>query len=108
MRVLEFIVDGQILSKNPSCDFDNIVPGTEGYLKAHFTFSHEWDGVVKVVAFWRGNKECTPQILKDGQTCIVSADALKGRTFGVSILGKKDAQIITTNRAEVAQKGGAT
>lgn len=28
MRTLSFIVDRQIIKKNPECDFDNIVPGT--------------------------------------------------------------------------------
>lgn len=106
MRVLEFIVDGQILTKNPSCDFSNIVSGTEGYLQAHFTFSPEWDGAVKVAAFWRGNLECPPQLLRDGHTCVIPSDALVGRTFGINILGKKGNQIIPTNRVEVRQKGG--
>ena len=39
MRTLKFIVDGQILRQDPTCDFSNIVPGTEGYLIAEFAFS---------------------------------------------------------------------
>lgn len=107
MRVLEFIVDGQILTKNPSCDFENIVSGTEGYLQAHFSFSPEWNGFVKAASFWRGNRECTPQLLEDGYTCVISADALTGSSFGVSIVGKKGTQVISTDRVEVKQKGGA-
>lgn len=107
MRVLEFVVDGQILTKNPSCDFENIVSGTEGYLRAHFSFSPEWNGTVKAASFWRGKRECTPQLLKDGCSCVISADALTGSSFGVSIVGKKGEQVIYTDRVEVKQKGGA-
>lgn len=107
MRVLEFIVEGQILTKNPSCNFENLVPGTEGYLQAHFSFSPEWNGCVKAAAFWRGDQECTPQLLKDGHTCMISADALTGRSFGVSIVGKKGNQLMPTNRVVVVQNGGA-
>lgn len=107
MRVLEFIVDGQRLTKNPSCDFEGIVPGTEGYLQARFIFSPDWDGAVKAASFWRGDQECEPQLLKDGQTCMISADALKAKTFGVGIIGRKGTQIIPTNRVSVTQNGGA-
>lgn len=107
MRVLEFIVDGQIITKNPLCNFDNLVPGTSGYLQARFSFSPEWNGYAKAAAFWRGDKECEPQLLKDGQTCMISADALVGRTFGVSIIGKKGKSVMSTNRVAVVQNGGA-
>ena len=39
MRTLKFIVEGQIIKQDPSCDFTNLVPGTEGYLRAEFSFS---------------------------------------------------------------------
>ena len=107
MRVLEFIVDGQKLTKNPACNFENLVPGTEGYLQARFSFSSDWDGVVKAASFWRGDQECTPQLLRDGCTCMISADALKSKTFGVGIVGKKGTQVIFTNRVAVSQNGGA-
>ena len=41
MRTLKFKVDGQIITKHPDCDFSNLVPGTEGYLRAEFIFSDE-------------------------------------------------------------------
>ena len=51
MRTLKFIVHDQIVEKDPKCDFDNLVPGTEGYLRAVFSFSPEWDDCVRVAAF---------------------------------------------------------
>lgn len=106
MRVLEFIVEDQILTKNPSCDFENLVPGTEGYLQARFSFSPAWNGFVKAAAFWRGNRECEPQLLKDGYTCMISTDALEGKSFGVSVVGKQGEKVLITNRVKVNQNGG--
>lgn len=34
MRILKFIVDKQIIRRDPNCDFSNLVSGTKGYLKA--------------------------------------------------------------------------
>lgn len=105
MRTLKFIVDGQILSQDPKCDFNGLVPGTEGYLQAEFSFSPDWKGCTKVAAFWAMGKECEPQILKDGKTCVIPAEALVGRTFKVQIMGKKDSLKMTTNKTLVYQKG---
>ena len=106
MRTLKFIVDRQIIKQDPDCDFDDIVPGTVGYLKAEFSFSSEWDNSVKVAAFYRNGNECTPQELKDGKSCMIPAEALKGRRFAIRLFGKnKDVQL-TTNKVEVVQKGG--
>ena len=106
MRVLEFIVEDQILSKNPSCNFEGLVPGTEGYLQARFSFSPSWNGYVKAASFWHGNEECDPQLLRDGYTCMISSDALKGKTFGISIVGKNGNQVLSTNKILITQNGG--
>lgn len=106
MRTLSFIVDGQIISKNPDCDFSDLVPGTTGYLKAEFIFSNEWKGTVKVASFWRNGYECPPQILKDGTSCMIPTEALTSRRFKIAILGKNEKIKLTTNKIEVEQNGG--
>lgn len=106
MRTLSFIVDGQIIKKDPECDFNDIVPGSSGYLVAKFTFSSEWDDTVKVVAFWRNSHECPPQILKDGRSCVIPSEALTNRSFCISVLGKKGKLKLTTNKIKVVQNGG--
>lgn len=106
MRTLKFIVDKQIIKEDPNCNFDNIVPGTAGYLKAEFSFSEEWDNTVKVVGFYRNGNECPPQELKDGKSCTIPAEALKGRKFGIEILGKNNDVRLTTNMIEIVQNGG--
>ena len=106
MRTLKFNVDGQIINKDPECDFSNLVPGTSGYLRAEFTFSSEWDNTAKVVSFWRNGHECKPQILKDGKSCKIPEEALTSRQFKIGVLGKNKNTKLTTNKIEVGQNGG--
>lgn len=107
MRVLKFIVDGQIIKQDPECDFNGLVPGSEGYLKAEFSFSPEWKNNAKVASFWSlMGKEYPPQELKDGKTCMIPVEALAKRVFKVGVMGKRLGVTITTNKVAVKQNGG--
>lgn len=107
MRTLKFIVDKQIIKQDPKCDFSGLIPGTEGYLQAEFSFSSEWKDCVKVAGFFSPmGKEYPPQILEDGKTCMIPPEALKGRVFKVQVKGKKDDLKLTTNKVAVCQNGG--
>lgn len=106
MRILRFIVDGQIITQDPECDFSDLVPGTTGYLKAEFIFSKEWNNTVKVADFSRNGHECEPQILKDGKSCMIPEEALTSRQFKIRVLGKNENIRLTTNKVEVVQNGG--
>ncbi len=108
MRTLKFIVDGQILKKDPNCDFSNLVPGSEGYVRVAFAFSPEWNGCVKVASFWSAmGKEYPPQVLEDGTSCLVPSEALERYSYDLSVLGKKEKYRIKTNVVRVVQDGGA-
>ena len=109
MRTLKFIVEDQIIKQDPSCDFDNLVPGTDGYLQAEFTFSPEWKGCVRFAEFSTmlgGEKSVKP--LKHGKTCLIPAEVLKRRTFKIRVIGKKEDFEITTDKVAVSQNGGKT
>lgn len=107
MRVLKFIVDGQIIKQDPECDFNGLVPGSEGYLKAEFSFSPEWKNHAKVASFWSMmGREYPPQALKDGRTCMIPAEALAKKVFKVGVMGKRLGTTITTNKVAVKQNGG--
>lgn len=107
MRTLRFIVEDLIIKPDPNCDFSNLVPGTEKYLQAEFVFSHGWNGFVRVATFHSLlGKEYPPQILADGKTCLIPAEALLRRTFKVGVVGKKDGVKLTTNRVAISQRGG--
>ena len=107
MRTLKFIVDKQIIKQDPNCDFDDLIPGSEGYLQAEFSFSPEWKGTVKAVGFFSVmGKEYEPQILKDGKTCMIPAEALAKRSFKVQVMGKREGFKLKTNKVTVSQNGG--
>ena len=108
MRTLKFIVDDQIIKKDPDCDFSNIVPGSEGYLKAEFSFSSEWNNFAKIAAFYSiTGKEFEPQVLKDGKTCVIPAEALKRIKFRIQVMGKNSYNMkLITNTVEIKQDGG--
>lgn len=102
MRLLEFKVDKQYLKKDPDCDFTKIVAGSKNYLKAHFTFSEDWDGCKKAASFWRGKEEHAVLLMND--ECVIPEEVLVGMTFGVSVLGQKDDVQIPTNQTTVRQE----
>lgn len=106
MRTLKFIVDKQIIKKDPECDFDNIVPGSSGYLRVDFSFSSEWTNAIKVASFWKNGKECEPRQLVDGHSCIIPDEALTSRRFKIGLLGKDGEMRLNTNLIEIIQNGG--
>ena len=107
MRILRFLVNDQLIEKDPNCDFNGLVPGTEEYLQAEFVFSPEWNGYTKIVAFESMfGVEYEPQILKDGKTCMIPSEALKRRSFKIRVLGRKGNFKTTTNKITVQQNGG--
>lgn len=107
MRVLRFIVNDQIITQDPNCDFTGLVPGTEGYLQANFSFSPEWIGCAKVAAFYSPfGKEYPPQILKDGATCVIPSEALEKQSFKIQVIGKRKDVKLLTNKVVISQDGG--
>lgn len=102
MRLLTFNVDAQHIYKDPDCDFTKIVAGSRNYLRAHFTFSPEWQDCIKVASFWRGSKEYA--VLLENDECNIDPDALTGITFGVTVTGQRGDYRITTNRILVRQE----
>ena len=107
MRTLKFIVDELQIKLDPNCDFSGLVPGTDGYLEAKFSFSPEWDDCVKVAAFYSPmlGKEFPPRVLAN-DACLIPTEALKRRTFKVQVMGKNKNYKLTTNKVAVTQDGG--
>lgn len=103
MRTLKFIVEGQSIKQDPSCNFSGIVPGTKGYLKAEFSFSKDWKDCRKAAVFELLRNEYPAPIV--GNTCEIPAEALTWKSFSVKVVGERDGYRITTNRVEVKQNG---
>ena len=108
MRTLRFIVGDQIIEQDPDCDFSDLVPGSEGYLQAEFSFSPQWKNTVKAATFYSMmGKEHGAEMLKDGKTCMIPAEALKKRAFKIKVTGRgRDGFRIGTNKVTVVQNGG--
>lgn len=108
MRTLKFIVEDQIVRPDPNCDFSDLVPGTKGYLKAEFSFSKAWEGYTKVAGFFSMmGREYKPQVLRDGKSCTIPAEACARSQFRIQVLGKKDVDVLKTNKLVVLQNGGS-
>lgn len=109
MKTLRFIVENQIIKKDPNCDFSYLVPGTKGYLIAEFSFSKEWEGMAKVVGFYSPlGREYPPRALADGKTCVIPFEALDKRIFKIQVIGQSPdfKQKLKTNKVAVYQNGG--
>lgn len=107
MKTLRFIVDNQLIKKDPNCDFSNLVPGSKGYMTAEFSFSKEWNGMSKVVGFYSPlGREYPPRVLADGKTCVIPFEALEKRIFKIQVVGRKGDTTLRTNKAIVYQNGG--
>jgi hypothetical protein len=96
-----------VIRQDPECDFSNLIPGTSGYLKADFQFSHEWDQTKRVAGFYSNlGREYPPQELENGRTCVIPSEALKRSVFKVQVIGSKNGLKLQTNKVIVHQNGG--
>lgn len=104
MRKLNFIVNNQIMTKDPKCDWTGIVRGTVGYLQANFQISSdEWKGCAIAAEFTSGHKTEHAPIING--KCTIPSEILTRSRFKVKLIGVKDNYKITTNEVEVRQDG---
>lgn len=107
MRILRFIVEGQIIKPDPTCDFGNLIPRTESFIQAQFSFSKEWNNCLKVAAFYSMiGTEYAPQPIKNDLTCMIPIDAVKRHKFQIQIVGRNlnDGSKFCTNKLTIEQK----
>ena len=105
MRILEFNVAKQHISKKQDCDFSGLVAGSVGYLHAKFYFSEpEWSKCDdKVARFWVGEKEYA-KLLGGDNTCVIPPEVLTGKRFEVSVIGAAPGYKIETNKINIRQE----
>ena len=108
MRTLRFKVSGQELIRASGCDFSNIIAGTSGYLQAAFEFGQDWDGTIRVAAFYPYlQSQEVGRLIKDG-TCIVPDEITAYDTFKIGVVGQREnGQRITTNLITIKQERGS-
>lgn len=102
MRVLDFIVTGQTLRRDPACDFSGIAAGSSGYLSARFRFSADWAGHKKAAVFTGADGKEYPVGLRDG-LCEIPAEALTGRVVRVMVVGRRGFSNLPTNEIAFSQ-----
>lgn len=102
MRILDFIVDKQKITKSPMCDFTGLVAGSSGYLRARFAFSKEWAGYLKIAVF--SCKDCTEYAPLVGNTCQIPPQVLEGNSFKVSVIGKRGGDKLPCGCVTVIQR----
>lgn len=105
MRTLKFIVNAQRICEDTACDFSAIVPGTSGYLKASFSFSTEWIGMVKVAEFRKYLCDEPVSVPIINGECAVPDTVTGGKAWYVKIVGKRGGVIIPTENCRVRQEG---
>ena len=105
MRTLKFIVNAQKVSPDPNCDFSGIVLGTAGYLKAQFSFSTEWSGLVKAAEFRKLALDEPVSVPIINNECMVPVEVTGGNKWYVKVIGKRGSMIIQTNNCRVSHEG---
>lgn len=105
MRILEFDVVKQRITKKQDCDFSDLVAGSIGYLHAKFYFSNnEWNKCTQRVArFWIGDQEHA-RLLDENDSCDIPPEVLAGKRFSVSVVGVGNDYRIETNKTNVRQE----
>lgn len=106
--VLEFSINHQkllLFSKSP------LIAGSKRYLKAHFSFSDDWEGLNKIVYFKRKydaqHDYYFPYTLDNTNTVVIPWEVLKEEgsfrvgCYGQITIGGVDKKIITCNYVDV-------
>ena len=107
MRTLKFIVDGQTIKPDPSCNVSGLFKCKNSNVCAEFSFSSEWNGMTKVAAFWSMlDEEYQPQVITENKTCVIPSEAFTRAAFKIQALGIKGSKKLTTNKLIVLQTGG--
>ena len=108
MRILEFNVKRQRLTKNPQCDFSGLVANSQGYLKAKFNLSEDWDDCKVVAAFSledRPNAFEYAALLDDDKMCDIPPAVLGAGEFYIRVYGAKHPGYrISTSKVKVKQE----
>ena len=99
MRILQFRINGQKLSKDG--DFSGLIAGTKGYLYTAYNFDGEWDGCRKAAVFSRYDKEYPVPIINS--RCAVPDEIAGYKRWKVYLVGERKGYRITTNEMEVYQ-----
>ncbi len=90
---LEFNIKNQSISR---VDNHEVVADSKNYLRAHFSFSNDWDDVNKTAVFKHGEDVYNVILIDDA--CLVPHEVIKANYFTVSVFG---GDLITVDKSDV-------
>jgi len=91
---IKFNIVNQIISR---ADLVDVVAGSYNYLRAVFSFTPEWDGLIKTALF-RDAADRVHMVLLDDDACMVPWEVIAIPKFSISVFA---GTLITVNVAEV-------
>lgn len=92
-RVLIFDVTGDLLARNPDCDFENINKNSS--LSIKFNFADNWKTLKKALIIRSGVIE--EHLILEGDQHIIPERLLTGTYFGIKLYGISKTNAIPTN-----------
>ena len=101
MRILRYKVQGQNIIRDSTCDFSNIVRGTNNYIKLIFEWDEDWRYKAKVISL--RNAEGIETNLAFKEEVILQEVVTDGSMFSFVLYGKDNIEKIQTVREYVEQ-----
>lgn len=104
MKILRFIVKGQMIKKDPDSPFSKMAAGSSNYYTAEFDMDEAWKGYSCLAHFEADGSEKYVPIINS--RAVFPEEILEYKIFYVSIIGKKGNSQLVTNKNKVIQIGG--
>lgn len=101
MRILRYKVQGQNIIRDNTCDFSNIVRGTDNYIKLVFDWSEDWIYKAKVISLRNSGGIETNLAVKE--SVVLPEVVTNGSMFSFALYGKDNIEKVQTVREYVEQ-----
>ena len=101
MRTLKYKVQGQNIIRDDTCDFSNIVRGTNNYINLLFEWDKDWWNKVKVISL--RNAEGIETNLAFKENVVLPEIVTNGSMFSFVLYGKDNIEKVQTIREYVEQ-----
>lgn len=101
MRILKYKVQGQNIIRDSTCDFSNIVRGTNNYINLVFEWDEDWKNKAKVISLRNADGEEVNVVLQS--KIVLQEKITKGSMFSFVLYGKDDFEKVQTIREYVEQ-----
>ena len=101
MRILRYKVQGQNIIRDSTCDFSNIVRGTNNYIKLVFEWDEDWRYKAKVISL--RNAEGVETNLAFKENVALPEVVTDGSMFSFVLYGKDNIEKVQTIREYVEQ-----